>query len=156
MTAPSLPVDIWLIIQLAQGTIGKQRTYNPDVAATASRAQAAMHFHDHWNSNSKRVRRKRLQPWLADNKHRMTPEDRLKAEDRVGRTKDLVRRILRHEKLCELTLTDFTREMGGVVSEKCAEDLPYLLQWPWGHDDMYATPIRPLQLRCRSKGCSTM
>ncbi|KAJ8111944.1 hypothetical protein OPT61_g5587 [Boeremia exigua] len=143
-------------IMLAESNLAKQRTYDPDLVAAASRAQASMHMHDYWNSNSRRARRKRLQTWVNDNKGRMTPEDRLKAEDRVERTKNQVRRILRRDNLCELALGDFTRELEEKVPDKCAEDLPYLLQWPWVQDDTYVTPRRPIQLQCGPKGCLIM
>ena len=143
-------------IMLAEGNHGKQRVHDPDLVAAAARTQASMHMHDSWNSNTRRARRKRLQPWVSDNKHRMTPEDRLRAEDRVERAKHQVRRNLRHENLRELTLADLEREMEEIVSEDCAEDLPYLLQWPWGHDDMYVVPRKPVQIRCGTKGCSIM
>lgn len=86
----------------------------------------------------------------------MTPEDRLQAEDRVERTKQQIRRNLRSEDLRELTLDDFTQEMEEVVPEKCAEDLPYLLQWPGGHVDMYVPPRQPVSLKCGLKGCCVM
>ena len=143
-------------IMLAEGRPGKQRVYDPDLVAVASRAQTSMHMHDHWNSNSRRARRKRLQPWVTDNKHRMTPEDRWKAEDRVERTKHQVRRNLRTNNLREPTPADITCETGELVPEKCAEDLPYLLQWPWVHNDVYVVPRTPVQLKCGPKGCHVM
>lgn len=84
-----------------------------------------------------RARRKRLQPRVVANKHRMTPEDRAKAEDRVEFTKDRIRRRLRHENLRELELPEFCREWHEVVPQGCAEDLPYLMQWPWVHENTY-------------------
>lgn len=143
-------------VMLAERGIGKRSVYDVDLVAAASRAQATMHMQDYWNSNNRRARRKRLQPWVNGNKHRMTPEDRLKAEDRVEYTKDQVRRNLRRENLRELKLLDFTRELEEVVPEACAEDLPYLLQWPWVHEDMYMAPRKPVQLKCGPKGCSIM
>ena len=143
-------------IMIAEGNVGKQRIYDPDVVAAASRTQASMHMHDYWNSSNRRARRKRLQSWVNDNKHRMTPEDRLKAEDRVERTKHQARRNLRHGNLRELVLADITRGMEEVVPDSCAEDLPYLLQWPWVHDDTYMVPRKPVQLKCGPQGCSMM
>lgn len=143
-------------IMFAENSFAKQRTYDPDVVAAASRAQASMHMHDSWNSSNRLARRKRLESWVNDNKHRMTPEDRLKAEDRVERTKHQVRRNLRHGTLRELAQDDIRREGEEKVPEKCAEDLPYLLQWPWVHDDTYMAPRKPVQLKCAAKGCSMM
>lgn len=143
-------------VMLAEGGIGKRTVYDADLVAAASRAQATMHMQDHWNSNKRRARRKRLQTWVNDNKHRMTPEDRLKAEDRVEYTKDQVRRNLRRENLRELRLPDFTRELDEIVPEACAEDFPYLLQWPWVHEDTYMTPRKPVQLKCGSERCLIM
>ncbi|KAJ4985661.1 hypothetical protein SVAN01_08836 [Stagonosporopsis vannaccii] len=143
-------------IMLAESSLAKQRTYDPDVVAAANRAQITMHMHDYWNSNSRRARRKRLQPWVNDNKHRMTPEDRLKAEDRVEHSKHQIRRFLRLEKLREPVQDDFSREAEEKVPDKCAEDLPYLLQWPWVHDDTYMAPRKPVRLKCAVKGCSSM
>lgn len=143
-------------IMLAEGSPAKQRAYDPDLAAAASRAQASMHMHDSWNSNSRHARRKRLQSWMVDNKHRMTPEDRLKAEDRVERTKQQVRRNLRHENLRELGQDDLRREEEENVPEQCAEDLPYLLQWPWVHEDTYMAPRKPVQFKCATRGCLIM
>ncbi|KAL1607063.1 hypothetical protein SLS59_002767 [Nothophoma quercina] len=141
---------------LAERRSGKQRTYDPDLVAAASRSQASMHMHDYWNSNTRRARRKRLQPWVNDNQHRMTPEDRLKAEDNVERTKYQVRRSLRADNLRELEPVDTAQEMEEIVPEKCAEDMPYLLQWPWINDDVYMAPRKPVQLKCGPKGCSVM
>lgn len=143
-------------VMLAEDKLVKQRVYDADLVSAASRAQQSMHMHDSWNSNTRRARRKRLQPWVNDNKHRMTPEDRLKAEDRVERTKHQVRRNLRSKDLRELTVVDVARELEEFVPEKCAEDLPYLLQWPWGHVDMYVAPRQPVQIKCGSKGCCLM
>ncbi|KAF9696938.1 hypothetical protein EKO04_004760 [Ascochyta lentis] len=143
-------------LMLSERSLGKHRTHDPDLVSAASRAQPSMHMHDYWNSNTRRARRKRLQPWVNENKHRMTPEDRLKAEDRVERTKHQVRRNLRSDNLRELTPADLTQALEEVVPEKCAEDLPYLMQWPWGHVDMYVAPRQPVQLRCGPKGCCVM
>ncbi|KAJ4338591.1 hypothetical protein N0V95_008015 [Ascochyta clinopodiicola] len=143
-------------VMLAERSIGKHRTHDLDLVSAASRAQSSMHMHDYWNSNIRRARRKRLQPWVDENKHRMTPEDRLKAEDRVERTKHQVRRNLRRDNMRELTPAELTQVLEEVVPEKCAEDLPYLMQWPWGHVDMYVAPRQPVQLRCGLNGCCMM
>lgn len=143
-------------VMLAESGLSKQRTYDRDLVVAASRVQASMHMHDHWNSNSRRARRKRLQSWVAVNKDRMTPEDRLQAEDRVERTKQQVRRNLRVDNLRDLITVDFAWELKEMVPNRCAEDLPYLLQWPWIQDDMYTTPRKPVQLRCGPRGCCTM
>lgn len=143
-------------IMLAERSSGRKRVHDPDLIAAAGRTQASMHMHDYWNSNTRRARCKRLQPWVVDNKHRITPEDRLRVEGRVERAKHQVRRNLRHGNLWELTLADLERETDEIISEDCTEDLPYLLQWPCGHDDMYVVPRKPVQIRCGMKGCSIM
>lgn len=143
-------------VMFAERALSKQRTYDTDLVAAADRLRASMHMHDHWNSNYRRARRKRLQAWVAEDRRRMTPEDRLQAEDRVERTKQQVRRNLRYENLRELATDDFTWEMEEVVPDQCADDLPYLLQWPWVHDNMYLTPRKPLQLKCGPRGCHIM
>jgi hypothetical protein len=143
-------------IMLAEAISGKQRVHDPDLVAAAGRTQDSMHMHDYWNSSTRRARRKRLQPWVAENRHRMTPEDRLKAEDRVERAKHQVRRNLRCDNLRELTPADFERESEENVPEKCAKDLPSLMQWPWGDDNMYVAPRKPVQFDCGLKRCCMM
>jgi hypothetical protein len=146
-------------IMLAERGAGKRTVYDADLVAAMSRTTAVtngVHMQDYWNSNHRRARRKRLQPWVYRNKHRMTPEDRVKAEDRVEYTKDQVRRRLRHGNLRELELSEFAGEWHEPVPQACAEDLPYLLQWPWVHEDMYMAPRKPVQLKCGLRGCSLM
>jgi hypothetical protein len=143
-------------IMLAERGIGKRAVYDTDLVAAISRTTQGMHTQDYWNSSHRRARRKRLQPWVIENKHRMTPEDRAKAEDRVEYTKDRIRRRLRTENLRELELSEFCREWHEIVSQACAEDLPYLLQWPWVHEDTYMVPRKPVQLKCDLKGCLIM
>lgn len=151
-------------IMLAERDAGTRAVYDTDLEAAIRRTvrpsgcthAGRMHAQDHWNSSHRLARRKRLQPWVLDNKHRMTPEDRAKAEDRVEYTKDRIRRRLRHDNLRKLELLEFDRECYEVVPQACAEDLPFLLQWPWVHKDTYMTPRRPLQLKCGLRGCSMM
>ncbi|KAF3036454.1 hypothetical protein E8E12_005779 [Didymella heteroderae] len=141
-------------IMLAERGVGKRLLYDADLVAAMGRTTNGVHMQDYWNSSHRRARRKRLQSWVRDNMHRMTPEDRAKAEDRVEHTKDRIRRRLRNENLRELP--EFCQEWHEVVLQACAEDLPYLLQWPWIHEDTYITPRKPVQLKCGFKGCSLM
>lgn len=151
-------------IMLAERDTGTRAVYDTDLAAAIRRTvrpsgcthAGRMHAQDHWNSSHRLARRKRLQPWVLDNKHRMTPEDRAKAEDRVEYTKDRIRRRLRHDNLRELELPEFCQEWDEVVPQACAQDLPYLLQWPWVHEDTYMAPRRPVQLKCGMRACSMM
>jgi hypothetical protein len=143
-------------IMLVERGIGKRAIYDTELVAAISRTANGMHAQDYWNSNHRRARRKRLQTWVLANEHRMTPEDRAKAEDRVEYTKDRIRRMLRHEHLRELELPDLRQESHETVPQACADDLPYLMQWPWVHEDTYMTPRKPVQLKCGSKGCLMM
>lgn len=143
-------------VMLAERSRSKQHVHDPELVTAAGRAQTSMHLHDHWNSSVRRARRKRLQSWVNDNKHRITSEDRLEVEDRVERTKHQVRRNLRRGNLQELTAAGLEREKEEIVPEKCAEDPPFPPQWPRGRDDMYVAPRKPVRIRCDPKGCSVM
>lgn len=141
---------------LAERGISRRAVYDTDLVAAMSRTANGTHAQDYWNSNCRRARRKRLQPWVQVNKHRMTPEDRAKAEDKVEYIKDRIRRRLRHENLHELELFEICQEWQEVVPQACADALPYLMQWPWVHEDTYMVPRKPVQLKCGSKGCLVM
>lgn len=146
-------------IVMAEKGNGKRTVHDADLVAAMPRTSAmtnGMHMQDYWNSNSRRARRKRLQSWVHENKHRMTPEDRVKNEDRVEYTKDQVRRRLRRENLRELELHDFTRELEENVPRACGKDLPYLLQGPGVYEDTYIAPRKPVRLKCGSRGCLVM
>jgi uncharacterized protein YdaU (DUF1376 family) len=152
-------------IMLAECNPGKQHMHDPDLVAAVARAETSrkydwaemiLRMYSFHETDDRRARRKRLQPWLATNKHRMIPEDRLEAEDQVQHTKHQVNRDLRHDNLRELVPADLEQDKEEVVPEKCAEDLPYLLWWPCAHDDTYVAPREPLTIQREPRKCSVM
>ncbi|KAH7088197.1 hypothetical protein FB567DRAFT_591612 [Paraphoma chrysanthemicola] len=84
-----------------------------------------------------RARRKRLQVWVAANKHRMSTENRLMVEDfvRLARCHMF---SYQFEKENIVTMRDRDIETQEVVPERCANDHKALLRWPAGRRNQWA------------------
>ncbi|ORY02735.1 hypothetical protein BCR34DRAFT_573961 [Clohesyomyces aquaticus] len=98
------------------------------------------------DSDRVRARRKRLAPWLAENKQRMSPEIRTWTEQLVSIEKERLRAVLDMKNL--QPVPEDAGEDDEVVPERLAEDHLDLLFWPWSDDDHFFVkkPWKP-------KGC---
>lgn len=140
-------------IALADRNLGKKRAYDDDLNLAAARIGFDITRQSSKATiDARRARRKRLQPWAAKNKHRMTPEHRWQTENAVEHDKFNVQRNLRHDNLRSLVLEELDCEE--LVPERCADDLPYLLMWPWGGENTFFAPRKPL--RCNPNCCTIL
>jgi hypothetical protein len=124
----------------------------------AEQAQPSMDMQDYWNSSSRRARRRRarsrrLQDWFVANRHRLTLEDRLQAENMVEIHRHQLNHNLQCKNIRELTAGDIVRGEEEIVPEQCAEDFSYSSLWPQFHEDTEATPRK---LRSGSRRCCLM
>ncbi len=92
----------------------------------------------HSTRDERRVRRKRLRPWVARNRSRMTDEHRLLTEDRAELETEIVKEYLHKENLRDLKSEDI--EEDELVPENLAKDYPGLLLWPWIKDESLSPP----------------
>ncbi|KAF2133379.1 hypothetical protein P153DRAFT_156077 [Dothidotthia symphoricarpi CBS 119687] len=140
-------------IALSGKNMGKKRAYDDDVSLAAARLgydlakQSNVAAYD-----ARRARRKRLQPWVVKNKHRMTPDHRWKIENAVECEKFHVKHNMHRGNLRELKPEELVCEE--LVPERCADDLPYLLMWPWGGEDTFFTPRKPVE--CSPSCCTVL
>jgi hypothetical protein len=127
----------------ARNRPGKKRAYDKDLVAVSSRYDSNQNPHNH----NARARQKRLKPWMARNKHRMSPEMRLITEHRVDAEKIRIQRFLNHENLdlVQQREVDATEEL---VPERLAKDYPAFLFWPWSNDNGYYPSERSLWNCC--------
>lgn len=99
----------------------------------------------HWTGynydNTLRARRRRLQPWIAKNKHRMTHEHRLTVEGEVQAEIQNVSRFLNKQNLRVLRSNEPAVD-AEYVPGHCAEDHPDLWLWPYSGVDSFFTPKR--------------
>lgn len=124
----------------------KKRVYDEDLTAVALRYFVDDHKrHD----NKYRARQKRLAPWVAKNKHRMSAEARLATANIVDRENLWVQRYLHRDNLAELP--EGYEETNEIVPAKLADDHPDLLLWPWVNPDTFFTPKK--RVLCGGDNC---
>ncbi|KAF2687358.1 hypothetical protein K458DRAFT_485581 [Lentithecium fluviatile CBS 122367] len=97
-----------------------------------------------------RARRKRLAPWVAKNKHRLSTEMRWWTEDDVYSGENFIGRMLSHDKLCKIEEGTDAAEAEEIVPARLADDHADLLMWPWGDENRSFVPRRR---SCSSKDC---
>jgi len=137
----------WRLADRAQEAGLKPKVWDPKLAACDARSprhqdRKNTHYHIH-------ARRKRLRPWVAKNKRRMSPEMRWTTENSVIFEQKLLGRTLWLGNLCEIVEPD-AEESEEIVPARLAEDHPDLLIWPWGDDNRSFVPERGI---CGTNGC---
>jgi hypothetical protein len=122
---------------LASQNASERRVYDKAlISATVNVRAIALHGNyytkDRHLEDWRRARRKRLQPWVTENKKRMSNEHRLMTEDSVvqmarGFHTDV---CFREDNLVEIHDEDV--DVNEAVPERCANDHPDLMLWPNG------------------------
>jgi len=117
-------------VAIAQKRQGKGKAYDERLDAAARDVLMAPfnmyqnRYNDHW----RRARRKRLAPWVAQNRKRMSDIHRLFTEDSVY---DCMRHFSSQayapENLAEVDEEEIKKE---IVPERCADDYKGLMKWP--------------------------
>ena len=129
----------------AYSSTAKQRVYDADLASASRRWFNNLNWNNSHLDHSLRARQKRLVPWVAENKRRMSTEMRLWVEHNVDFEKIRVQNILTHENLRE---ADYREEEAEVVPTRLADDHPDLLFWPWGDEHGFYLPGYLPRRRC--------
>ncbi|KAJ4305181.1 hypothetical protein N0V90_000712 [Kalmusia sp. IMI 367209] len=137
-------------VSRAYSTTGKRRVYDVDLASASRRWFNNMNWNNSHLDHSIRARQKRLIPWVAKNKRRMSPEMRLWVEHNVDFERIRVQHILNNDNLNEV---EEVEEQEEIVPAKLANDHPDLLVWPWGDENGFYVPGRyPFQEASEAHG----
>lgn len=127
--------ELDFVARADKSSSSRKRIYDEDLAAVATRYFLNQNRYNH-TVDAVRARQKRLAPWVAKNKHRMSPEVRLMAEHRVQLEKTHLQQFLYRDNLREVEADDVDE----IVPARLADDHPDLLFWPWGDEDRFFVP----------------
>jgi hypothetical protein len=138
-------------VTLAENRQGKSKVYDERLDAAAREilmARCNKHL-NRYNNHWRRARRKRLAPWVAANRKRMSDIHRLLTEDSIY---DCMRHFRSHAYAPE-NLVEIERDGGSVeiVPEKCAGDDKALMKWPNSRKEW--KELEPVFIR-RPKHCA--